>query len=83
ANDDDEVSSDQRVSTSPDYELTEEEEDQEGNDNAMGGEEEEEELYGDLNLNLKRRDVEMIDAQTNQDTEDVHATLTVEPLVVQ
>ncbi|GKG67334.1 hypothetical protein Tco_0735804, partial [Tanacetum coccineum] len=27
ANDDDEVSSDQRVSTSPDYELTEEEED--------------------------------------------------------
>ncbi|GJS46704.1 hypothetical protein Tco_0596825 [Tanacetum coccineum] len=42
---------------------------------------EEEELYGHLNLNLQRRDVEMIDAQTNQDTKDVHATLTAEPLV--
>ncbi|GJU72588.1 hypothetical protein Tco_1263993 [Tanacetum coccineum] len=83
ANDDDEVSSDQRVSTSPDYELTEEEEDQEGNDNAMGGEEEEEELYGDLNLNLERRDVEMTNAQTNQDTEDTHMTLTAEPPLVQ
>ncbi|GJR71015.1 hypothetical protein Tco_0017080 [Tanacetum coccineum] len=83
ANDDDEVSSDQRVSTSPDYELTEEEEDQEGNDNAMGGEEEEEELYGDLNLNLERRDVEMTNAQTNQDTEDTHVTLTAEPPLMQ
>ncbi|GKB55991.1 hypothetical protein Tco_0912177, partial [Tanacetum coccineum] len=79
ANDDDEVSSDQRVSTPPDYELTEEEENQEGNDNAMGGEEEEEKLYKDLNLNLERRDVEMTDAQTNQDTEDTHVTLTIEP----
>ncbi|GJS68485.1 hypothetical protein Tco_0683050 [Tanacetum coccineum] len=44
-------------------------------------EEEEEELYGDLNPNLERRDAEMTDAQTNQDTEDVHVTLTAEPLV--
>ncbi|GJU56219.1 hypothetical protein Tco_1229933 [Tanacetum coccineum] len=46
-------------------------------------EEEEEELYEDLNLNLERRDAEMTDAQTNQDTEDVHVTLTAGPLVVQ
>ncbi|GJR33228.1 hypothetical protein Tco_1109460 [Tanacetum coccineum] len=52
----------------------------------MGGEqedEEDEELYGDLNLNLDRRDVEMTNAQTNQETEEVHVTLTTEPLVVQ
>ncbi|GKE99054.1 hypothetical protein Tco_0022405 [Tanacetum coccineum] len=52
----------------------------------MGGEqedEEDEELYGDLNLNLDRRDVEMIDAQNNQEIEEVHVTLTTEPLVVQ
>ncbi|GKA55859.1 hypothetical protein Tco_0754931 [Tanacetum coccineum] len=84
--DDEEVSSDQRVSTPPDYELIEEEENQEGDDNVMEGEqeeEEEEELYGDLNLNLERRDAEMTEAQTNQDAEDVHVTLTAEPLVVQ
>ncbi|GKG41115.1 hypothetical protein Tco_0470327, partial [Tanacetum coccineum] len=46
-------------------------------------EEEEEELYKDLNLNMERRDAEMTDAQTNQDTEDVHVTLTTEPPVVQ
>ncbi|GKF23456.1 hypothetical protein Tco_0075778 [Tanacetum coccineum] len=45
--------------------------------------EEDEELYGDLNLNLDRRDAEMIDAQTNQETEEVHVTLTTEPPVVQ
>ncbi|GKD98632.1 hypothetical protein Tco_1382529 [Tanacetum coccineum] len=52
----------------------------------MGGEqedEEDEELYGDLNLNLDRRDAEMTDAQTNQETEEVHVTLTTEPPVVQ
>ncbi|GJZ74481.1 hypothetical protein Tco_0638946 [Tanacetum coccineum] len=71
ANDDDEVFSDQKVSTPLDYELTEEE-NQEDDDNVMGGEqedEEDEERYEDLNLNLDRRDAEMIDSQTNQETE--------------
>ncbi|GKD09978.1 hypothetical protein Tco_1189663 [Tanacetum coccineum] len=40
------------------------------------------ELYGDLNLNLDKRDAEMTDA-TNQEMEEVHVTLTTEPLVVQ
>ncbi|GKE71551.1 hypothetical protein Tco_1529623, partial [Tanacetum coccineum] len=65
SNDDDEVSSDQKVSTPPDYEILDEEENQEDDDNVMGGEqedEEDEELYGDLNLNLDKRDAEMPDA---------------------
>ncbi|GJU31317.1 retrovirus-related pol polyprotein from transposon TNT 1-94 [Tanacetum coccineum] len=62
------------------------EENQEDDDNVMGGEqedEEDEELYGDMNLNLDRRDTEMTDAHTNQETKEVHVTLTIEPLVVQ
>ncbi|GKB89397.1 hypothetical protein Tco_0961669 [Tanacetum coccineum] len=85
-NDDDEVSSDQKVSTPHDYEITDEEENQEDDDNVMGGEqkdEEDEELYGDLNLNLDKRDAEMTYVQTNQETEEVHVTLTTEPPVVQ
>ncbi|GKC18620.1 hypothetical protein Tco_1020770 [Tanacetum coccineum] len=61
-------------------------ENQEDDDDAIGGEqedEEDEELYGDLNLNLYRRDAEMTDAQNNQETEKVHVSLTTEPLVVQ
>ncbi|GKC80097.1 hypothetical protein Tco_1130871, partial [Tanacetum coccineum] len=46
ANDDDEVSSDQMVSTLPDYEILDEEENQEDDDNVMGGEQEDEELCG-------------------------------------
>ncbi|GJR72901.1 hypothetical protein Tco_0085266 [Tanacetum coccineum] len=86
ANDDDEVSSDQMVSTEPGYEMSDEEENQEDDDNVMGGEQEDEddeELYGDFNLNLDKRDSEMTDAQTNQETEEVHVTLTTEPPVVQ
>ncbi|GJR65382.1 hypothetical protein Tco_0011447 [Tanacetum coccineum] len=86
ANDDEDVSSDQMVSTPPDYEITKEEENQEDDDDVMGGEqedEEDEELYEDLNLNLDRRDAEKTDAQTNQETEKVHVTLTTEPPVVQ
>ncbi|GJV40831.1 hypothetical protein Tco_1419271, partial [Tanacetum coccineum] len=86
ANDDEDVSSDQMVSTPPDYEITEEEENQEDDDDVMGGEqedEEDEELYGDLNLNLDRRDAEMTDAQNNQETEEAHVTLTTKPPVVQ
>ncbi|GJV19007.1 hypothetical protein Tco_1368027 [Tanacetum coccineum] len=45
--------------------------------------EEDEKLYRDLNLNLDRRDAEITDDQTNQETEEVHVTLTTEPLVVQ
>ncbi|GKB99759.1 hypothetical protein Tco_0985896, partial [Tanacetum coccineum] len=86
ANDDDEVSSDQMVSTPLDYEISYEEENQEDDDNVMGGEqedEEDEELYGDLNLNLERRDAEMTDAQYNQEKEEVHVTFTTELPVVQ
>ncbi|GKE61052.1 hypothetical protein Tco_1511419, partial [Tanacetum coccineum] len=82
AEDDDEVISDQKVSTPPDYELTEEDENQQ-DDDTMGGEQEDEELYGDLNINLNRRDAEMTDAQINQETEEAHVTLTTEPPVVQ
>ncbi|GJV53920.1 hypothetical protein Tco_1449661 [Tanacetum coccineum] len=46
-------------------------------------EEEDEELYGDLNINLNRRDAEMTDAQINQETEEAHVTLTTEPPVLQ
>ncbi|GKC42694.1 hypothetical protein Tco_1060416 [Tanacetum coccineum] len=86
ANDNDEVSSDQMVLTLPDYEISNEEENQEDDDNVMGGEQEDEadeELYGDLNLNQDRRDAEMKDAQTNQETEEVLVNLTTEPPVVQ
>ncbi|GJT02872.1 hypothetical protein Tco_0824041 [Tanacetum coccineum] len=86
ANDDDEVSSNRKVSTPSDYEILDEKENQEDDDNVMGGEqenEEDEELYGYLNLNLDKQDVEMTDAQTNQETEEVHVTLTTEPPVVQ
>ncbi|GKD86520.1 hypothetical protein Tco_1357674 [Tanacetum coccineum] len=85
ADDDDEVSSDQKVSTPPDHEFTEKEENQEGDDYIKEGEQEdtEKELYRDLNINLERRDAKMTDAQINHETEDVHVTLTAEPLVVQ
>ncbi|GJR69729.1 hypothetical protein Tco_0015794 [Tanacetum coccineum] len=74
ANDDDEVSFNQMLSTPPDYEISNEEENQEDDGNVMGGEQEDEEyeeLYGDLNLNLDRRDAEMTNDQTNQETEEV------------
>ncbi|GKC74072.1 hypothetical protein Tco_1119955 [Tanacetum coccineum] len=85
-NDDDEVSSDQKVSTPPNYEILDEEENQEDDDNVMGGEQEDvedKELYRDLNLNLDKRDAEMKYAQTNQEMDEVHVTLTTEPPVVQ
>ncbi|GJS21903.1 hypothetical protein Tco_0450535 [Tanacetum coccineum] len=85
AEDDDEVTSDQKVSTPPNYELTEEDVNQE-DDDTMGEDQEDEEngeLYGDLNINLNRRDAEMTDAQVNQETGEVHVTLTTEPPVVQ
>nr|GEZ30623.1 hypothetical protein [Tanacetum cinerariifolium] len=77
--DNEEVSSDQRVSTPPDYELTGEEEIKEGDDKDKEGEhkqDDEDDLYRDLNINLERSDSEMTDAQANQHTEDTHVTLT-------
>nr|GEY20333.1 hypothetical protein [Tanacetum cinerariifolium] len=78
ANDDDEVSSDQKVLTPPDYEILDEEDNQEDYDKVMGGEqedEEDEELYGDLNLNLDRREVEMTEAQNNQEKEEIDSNI--------
>ncbi|GJS69638.1 hypothetical protein Tco_0702479 [Tanacetum coccineum] len=78
-----EVYSDQRVSTPPDYELTKEEVYKNDDDKDKEGEQEEEEddLYRDLNINLERSDAEMTDAQANQDMEDTHVTLTTVPPV--
>ncbi|GKB13968.1 hypothetical protein Tco_0847891 [Tanacetum coccineum] len=86
--DNDEIYSDQRVFTPPEYELTDEdEENQEGDDQDMEGEHEqddEDDLYRDVNINLERSDVEMTNAQANQDTEDSHVILTpVLPVVHQ
>ncbi|GJV94641.1 hypothetical protein Tco_1546218 [Tanacetum coccineum] len=84
AEDDDEVISDQKVSTPPDYELTEE--DYQEDDDTIGEDQKDEEnreLYKDLNLNLDRQDAEMTDAQTNQEMEEAHVTLTTEPPVGQ
>ncbi|GJS51984.1 hypothetical protein Tco_0625346 [Tanacetum coccineum] len=41
------------------------------------------EVSGDENVNLVGNEVEMTDAQANQDTKDDHVTLTAEPPVVQ
>ncbi|GJR27816.1 retrovirus-related pol polyprotein from transposon TNT 1-94 [Tanacetum coccineum] len=76
----------ERVSTPPDYELSEEEEYKEDDDKDKEGEqkeEEEDELYRDLNINLERSDAEMNDAQANQDIKYTHVTLTNVPPVVQ
>ncbi|GKB44080.1 hypothetical protein Tco_0889022, partial [Tanacetum coccineum] len=67
-------------------EYEDEKENDDDDDNVMGGEQEDkedEELYGDLNINMNRSDAEMTDAQINQETEEVHVTLTIEPPVAQ
>ncbi|GJS05441.1 hypothetical protein Tco_0321949 [Tanacetum coccineum] len=72
------------VSTPPDYELIKEDENQE-DDDTIGEDQKDEdngELYGDLNLNLDRQDAEMTDAQTNQEMDEAHVTLTIEPPVI-
>nr|GEV57484.1 hypothetical protein [Tanacetum cinerariifolium] len=64
--DDVEVSSDHRVYTPPDHQITNEEENQEGDDKVKEGEEEqnkEEELYEDLDINLQRSGAKKTDAQ--------------------
>ncbi|GJT19233.1 hypothetical protein Tco_0877939 [Tanacetum coccineum] len=67
-------------------ENDDEDQNQEDEDYFVGGEqedEEDEELYSNLNINLNRRDAKMTDAQVNQETGEVHVTLTTEHLVVQ
>ncbi|GKD43734.1 hypothetical protein Tco_1268379, partial [Tanacetum coccineum] len=81
----DDEGDDFKVSTPPDYKLTEEDENQQ-DDDTMGekqGDEDNRELYRDLNINLSKSDAEMTDAQTNPETEEAHVTLTIEPPVVQ
>nr|GEU96248.1 hypothetical protein [Tanacetum cinerariifolium] len=62
--------------------------DDEGNDDASHGmnvggdegpdaEDDDNELYGDLNINLEGRDVQMTDVHTTQVLEDTHMTLTL------
>nr|GEX90687.1 hypothetical protein [Tanacetum cinerariifolium] len=62
--------------------------DDEGNDDASHGmnvggnegpntEDDDNELYGDLNINLEGRDVQMTDVHTTQVLEDTHVTLTL------
>ncbi|GKD64821.1 hypothetical protein Tco_1306929 [Tanacetum coccineum] len=63
-----------KVSTPPDYELTEEDENKQ-DDDTMGeeqGDDDNGELYRDLNINLSISDAEMTDAQTNPETEEAH-----------
>ncbi|GKF85168.1 hypothetical protein Tco_0250066, partial [Tanacetum coccineum] len=84
--DEDEVYSDQRVYTPPNYQLTEEEENHKGDNQIKEGEkehDEEDDLYREVNINLERSDAEMTDTQANQDTKYAHVTLTTVPLVVQ
>nr|GEU53112.1 hypothetical protein [Tanacetum cinerariifolium] len=86
ANNNDEVSFDQKVSTPPDYEILDEEDNEKDDDKVMRGEQEDEkdeEVYKDLNLNLDRQDAEMTEAQINQETKEVYVTLTTELSVVQ
>nr|GEY11606.1 hypothetical protein [Tanacetum cinerariifolium] len=84
--DNEEMSFDQRVSTPPEYELSNEEENKKGDDKDKEGEQvqdEEDDLYKDVNINLERNDDEMTDAQANQDTKDSYVTLTPVPPVAQ
>ncbi|GJT16008.1 hypothetical protein Tco_0874714, partial [Tanacetum coccineum] len=66
-----------------DEEEEEKEEEKAEDDDEDQEDDENGELYGDLNLNLDRQDAEITDAQTNQETEEAHVTLTTEPPVVQ
>nr|GFA76135.1 hypothetical protein [Tanacetum cinerariifolium] len=54
----------------------EEAKDEEKVDEGPDAEEEDNELYGDLNINLEGRDVQMIDVHTTQVLEDTHVTVT-------
>ncbi|GJT01808.1 hypothetical protein Tco_0822977 [Tanacetum coccineum] len=73
--DDKEKEKEEEKADDDDDDVTSDQKDQEDEENG--------ELYGDLNLNLDRQDAKMTDAQTNQETEEAHVTLTTEPPVVQ
>nr|GEV57891.1 retrovirus-related Pol polyprotein from transposon TNT 1-94 [Tanacetum cinerariifolium] len=64
----------------------EEEEEEKVDDEEMSSnqreQDEEDDLYRDVNINLERSDAEMTNAQSNQDMEDTHVTLTTVPPVV-
>ncbi|GKE70915.1 hypothetical protein Tco_1528987, partial [Tanacetum coccineum] len=71
--DKEEVSFDQRVSTPPDYELTDEEENKEGDDKIKEGKhkQEEDDLYRDVNLNLERSIIDKFLASKMKEAVDV------------
>nr|GFB26923.1 hypothetical protein [Tanacetum cinerariifolium] len=48
-----------------------------GGDEGPDAEDDDDELYGDLNINLEGRDIQMTDVHTTQVLEDTHATLTL------
>nr|GEY29202.1 hypothetical protein [Tanacetum cinerariifolium] len=48
-----------------------------GGDEGPDAEDDDEELYGDVNINLEGRDVQMTDVHTTQVLEDTHVTLTL------
>nr|GEU41841.1 hypothetical protein [Tanacetum cinerariifolium] len=47
-----------------------------GEDEGLDAEDDDEELYGDVNINLEGRDVQMTDVHTTQVLKDTHVTLT-------
>ncbi|GKC88882.1 hypothetical protein Tco_1149531 [Tanacetum coccineum] len=76
--DDDEELSDQLVSTPSDQQYSDESENQEDDDMEQDSKkihDDEEMLYGNLNINLDRSDIDM-NADTTEDAEDAHVTLT-------
>nr|GFD16073.1 hypothetical protein [Tanacetum cinerariifolium] len=80
-NADDQEEGNDEEKANDDDEILDEEDNQEDEDKSMGREQEDEEveeLYGDLNINMDRRDAKMTDSQINQQTEEVHMTLTTE-----
>nr|GEV02825.1 reverse transcriptase domain-containing protein [Tanacetum cinerariifolium] len=46
-------------------------------DEGANKEDDADELYGDVNIHLEGRDIQMVDVQTTQVTEDTHVTLTL------
>ncbi|GJY81449.1 hypothetical protein Tco_0494200 [Tanacetum coccineum] len=78
---DEEEISDQLVRTPSDYQTSDESEKQKDDDRVKNGEEDKE---GDVtNVALEGGDVDMTEADTTEDTEDAHVTLTAATPVVQ
>nr|GEX27635.1 hypothetical protein [Tanacetum cinerariifolium] len=84
---DDQEDDDDDQTNSDNDEPDAEDDDNEGNDDASHGmnvggdkgpdaEDDDNELYGDLNINLEGRDVQMTNVHTTQVLEDTHVTLT-------